>query len=409
MRISSLGFLIALGASAQTRYDSQVTTAQTNVSFGAYAPVLTVPHASVRVCQYPVILNPCTVAIVYGDAGLTSVLQNPIVADGMGFYGFWAPAGTYVIQPSSGNLILTPKTVTLGGGGAGVPGPIGPQGIQGPAVAQGPAGSGANITGTPNALVSIQSSGTGFASTPFTTSSPSSGIQVLNFAPPGLGTPDTVFTQYYHSLYGGPISEFPGTLKADAAIFSPYLNIGANNLASGSSSYAAIFSNNQTTTPGFNHGTSSAETHTPFVWQYANAYASGFRSPFGFAVTDFAADGDEQVFDFSYLDRPGCIDPSCEGHHRWRTEHQSVLPYYGNVASSGTDGNGHPYLNLTPQYNPQTLTASLPLLDVTALRSDTVSLVTPSGGGNLSTSILTVGGTYTASTSYPRSAPGLLR
>ncbi len=57
--------------------------------------------ASVRVCTSPATGQPCSpLALVYSDAGLTQALANPLSADGLGNYTFYAAPGRYEIEIS---------------------------------------------------------------------------------------------------------------------------------------------------------------------------------------------------------------------------------------------------------------------------------------------------------------------
>ena len=58
-----------------------------------------IPGATVRVCQSTATGTPCApLATLYTDATLTTTAANPVQADGMGNYHFYAPAGRYMIQ-----------------------------------------------------------------------------------------------------------------------------------------------------------------------------------------------------------------------------------------------------------------------------------------------------------------------
>jgi hypothetical protein len=75
------------------RYDSSAWTAATNVPPGARAPVHTLPFAHVFIYSTSV----CTgvVAPVFLDEAMTQQIQQPIRADALGRWGFWAPAYNY--------------------------------------------------------------------------------------------------------------------------------------------------------------------------------------------------------------------------------------------------------------------------------------------------------------------------
>jgi hypothetical protein len=58
-----------------------------------------IANATVRVCQATATGTPCTpLATLYTDTTLTTTAPNPLQADGIGNYHFYAPAGRYVIQ-----------------------------------------------------------------------------------------------------------------------------------------------------------------------------------------------------------------------------------------------------------------------------------------------------------------------
>ena len=57
--------------------------------------------ATVRVCTSAATGQPCSpLALIYSDAGLTQALANPLSADGLGNYTFYAAPGRYEIEIS---------------------------------------------------------------------------------------------------------------------------------------------------------------------------------------------------------------------------------------------------------------------------------------------------------------------
>src|SRR6202521_2869609 len=57
--------------------------------------------ATVRVCTTAATGQPCTpLALVYSDSALTQALANPLSADGLGNYNFYAAPGRYMIELS---------------------------------------------------------------------------------------------------------------------------------------------------------------------------------------------------------------------------------------------------------------------------------------------------------------------
>lgn len=70
--------------------------------------VASIPNAPVTICNgnvLPAPGNTCTgLATVYSDDAMTQTLQNPINADGFGNYGFYVPAGTYIVSVSGAGL-----------------------------------------------------------------------------------------------------------------------------------------------------------------------------------------------------------------------------------------------------------------------------------------------------------------
>jgi hypothetical protein len=64
--------------------------------------------ATVRVCQATATGSPCTpLATLYTNATLTTTSANPLQADGIGNYHFYAPAGRYLIQITGPGLTGT--------------------------------------------------------------------------------------------------------------------------------------------------------------------------------------------------------------------------------------------------------------------------------------------------------------
>jgi hypothetical protein len=62
--------------------------------------------ASVRVCTSAATGQPCTpLALIYSDAALTQALANPLSADGLGNYNFYAAPGRYEIEVSGPGII----------------------------------------------------------------------------------------------------------------------------------------------------------------------------------------------------------------------------------------------------------------------------------------------------------------
>src|SRR5712692_2569127 len=57
--------------------------------------------ATIRVCTSAATGQPCTpLAQVYSDSALTQALANPLSADGLGNYSFYAAPGRYLIEIS---------------------------------------------------------------------------------------------------------------------------------------------------------------------------------------------------------------------------------------------------------------------------------------------------------------------
>lgn len=105
---------------ASVRYDDIVTTAANNVPFGGKAQVLTIPGAIVQICNFPATggdtcSNP---AAIFADVDLSVPMDNPIVADAQGRFGFWIAPGqySYTVRDASGNWLGTFPLTLLGGG-----------------------------------------------------------------------------------------------------------------------------------------------------------------------------------------------------------------------------------------------------------------------------------------------------
>ncbi len=85
-----------------------------------------VAGATVRVCQATATGTPCTpLATIYTTAALTTASANPLQADGLGNYHFYAPAGRYMIQITGlgitgtitqPDVILAPDVSSTGSG-----------------------------------------------------------------------------------------------------------------------------------------------------------------------------------------------------------------------------------------------------------------------------------------------------
>src|SRR5579872_3334987 len=57
--------------------------------------------ATVRICTSAATGQPCSpLALIYSDPGLTQALANPMTADGLGNYTFYAAPGRYEIEIS---------------------------------------------------------------------------------------------------------------------------------------------------------------------------------------------------------------------------------------------------------------------------------------------------------------------
>lgn len=125
--------LLFFGASAfgqAYRYDSNITTPAKNTPPGAQAPIYTMPYANVYVCGYPATPSGslCTNRVpVYSDQGLTTPIAQPVMADGLGAFGFWVAPGfyTYSVQSSAGAYVGTYTISLIGVGPAGPTGPGG--------------------------------------------------------------------------------------------------------------------------------------------------------------------------------------------------------------------------------------------------------------------------------------------
>ena len=123
MKLGAVFLLLSSVAYGQAvRATGNVTTAQTNVPYGANAPVMTVPGALITVCAYPDDGGtPCGNTVpVYQDQAKTIPLQQPIKADASGRFGFWTNPGTVSesFQTAQGKYLRT-DAVTIGGTGSG--------------------------------------------------------------------------------------------------------------------------------------------------------------------------------------------------------------------------------------------------------------------------------------------------
>lgn len=120
---AALVCVVGLSAFAQTgvRYDGRITTVASNIPFGANAPVMAIPNASVTICAD----GACTAqASIFSNQGLTVQTANPIQTDGQGRFGFWAAAGSYfykVALPSGTVQGIYPFTLGGSAGGATLP------------------------------------------------------------------------------------------------------------------------------------------------------------------------------------------------------------------------------------------------------------------------------------------------
>jgi len=100
---ASLSFvIIAIAASAATAQAQG--SRKDDIAFNAQGRPLA--GATVRVCTSAAAGQPCTpLAQVYSDAALTQALANPLPADGMGNYSFYAAPGRYMIELSGPGII----------------------------------------------------------------------------------------------------------------------------------------------------------------------------------------------------------------------------------------------------------------------------------------------------------------
>jgi hypothetical protein len=90
LAIASIAALAAPGAGAQgSRKD--------DIVFGPEGHPIA--GATITVCQPTATGTPCSpLAAVFTDATLSVPSQNPLQADGLGNYHFYAPAGRYLVQ-----------------------------------------------------------------------------------------------------------------------------------------------------------------------------------------------------------------------------------------------------------------------------------------------------------------------
>jgi hypothetical protein len=107
-------FLFCASAFGQgARYDSHVWNASKNVPPGATAPIYTQPYAKITVCgnvPTPASGAVCTNQVsLFSDAGLTVPISQPLIADSLGQFGFYATPGnySYSIQNQAGQYLAT--------------------------------------------------------------------------------------------------------------------------------------------------------------------------------------------------------------------------------------------------------------------------------------------------------------
>src|SRR5882762_6793329 len=101
--IASLSFVIMLIAAGAGTAFAQGSR-KDDIVFNAQGRPM--PGAAVRVCTSTATGQPCTpLAQVYSDAALTQALANPLSADGMGNYSFYAAPGRYMIELSGPGII----------------------------------------------------------------------------------------------------------------------------------------------------------------------------------------------------------------------------------------------------------------------------------------------------------------
>jgi hypothetical protein len=105
------------------RYNDQLMTTSGNVPFGAMAPLLSLPNASISICV--VASSPCTPVTVYSDVALSLAVAQPLKTDAAGRFGFYVAPGNYyfsAVTLTGQTLLPFPFSVLGGGGGAsGVP------------------------------------------------------------------------------------------------------------------------------------------------------------------------------------------------------------------------------------------------------------------------------------------------
>jgi hypothetical protein len=89
-----------------SRYDNIVLSPQGKPLAAATVAVCTAAASTAT--------TPCSpLATVYTDATLTTPAANPLTADGLGNYGFWAPPGKYLVQIYGSGITTKVNTVIL--------------------------------------------------------------------------------------------------------------------------------------------------------------------------------------------------------------------------------------------------------------------------------------------------------
>lgn len=221
LRIAASALLCAVGLSALgqgVRYDNRVSTVASNVPYGANAPVMAIPNATVTICTSA---GCPALATVYSNSALTVTASNPMTTDGQGRFGFWAAAGTYFyqVQTASGN-ILGVFPFTLGGSGGGGGGVLN-------TATQVPGGTidGSNRVFTlSNAPVLLLLDLNGLLMEPgldYTLSG--STITFTGSLPQGGSTPDKLFATYFYGTSSTltPFTQVPtGTLNGSNTAFT---------------------------------------------------------------------------------------------------------------------------------------------------------------------------------------------
>lgn len=123
LAIVILAFIFAASAHAQTSgvyFSSNAWMASRSAAPGSSAPVVTMPYSKINVCNTTSSTPPqcTTAAIIYSDAALTQVIQQPITADGQGNFGFYIGTGQYkfnILAATGGIVASYPFTATSGG------------------------------------------------------------------------------------------------------------------------------------------------------------------------------------------------------------------------------------------------------------------------------------------------------